>query len=64
MDLDDKQYCIVDMVASTDAYSNSLHIQFDGIVLIVEPTRESTTLVKNYLALAQDTCVAHTIIII
>lgn len=64
MHLRDEDFCIVDMVASTDAFSNSLHIQFDTIVLIVEPTRESTTLVKNYLALAQETGVGNKIIII
>lgn len=45
-------YCIVDMVASTDTFSNSLHLQFDKILLIVEPTKESVDLAKKYLALA------------
>jgi CO dehydrogenase maturation factor len=64
MHLRDEDFCVVDMVASTDAFSNSLHIQFDTIVLIVEPTRESTTLVNNYLELAQETWVDQKILIL
>lgn len=45
--------CIVDMVASTDAFSNTLHAQFDCILLVVEPTKESTNLADLYTKLAK-----------
>ena len=55
MDLKDGNTCVVDMVASTDAFSNTFHVQFDLIVLIVEPTRESVQLVNHYVELAKET---------
>lgn len=64
MELRPHNHCVVDMVASTDAFSNSFHVQFDLIVLITEPTRESIALVKNYLALATETGIQDKILII
>jgi CO dehydrogenase nickel-insertion accessory protein CooC1 len=44
---------VVDMVAGNDAFSNTLHSQFDVIFLVVEPTIESVAMVKNFLSLAE-----------
>jgi len=46
------EWVVVDMVAGTDAFSGSLHIQFDAIFLIVEPTPESTSVFTQYKKLA------------
>lgn len=45
---------ICDMVAGTDAFAYSLHLQFDAIVLIVEPTPESAEVCALYMGLAQE----------
>lgn len=44
---------VCDMVAGTDAFAYSMHLQFDAIVLIAEPTPESTEVCKLYLDLAR-----------
>lgn len=46
------EWVVVDMVAGTDAFSGSLHIQFDAIFLVVEPTPESTSVFTQYKKLA------------
>ena len=43
---------IVDMVAGTDAFSNSLHAQFDALVFVVEPTKRSISILEQYHKLA------------
>ncbi|MFI1991624.1 ATP-binding protein [Actinoplanes sp. NPDC020271] len=45
-------WVVCDMVAGTDAFANSLHAQFDAIVVVVEPTPESTTVARRYHELA------------
>ena len=45
---------ISDMVAGTDAFAYSLHLQFDAIILIAEPTPESVAVCKLYLDLARE----------
>lgn len=45
---------VSDMVAGTDAFAYSLHLQFDAINLIAEPTPESTEVCKLYLELARE----------
>lgn len=45
---------VCDMVAGTDAFAYSLHLQFDAIVLIVEPTPESAEVCALYMGLAQE----------
>jgi len=59
IDFGTDEYCIVDMVASTDAFSNSLHLQFDKMLLITEASRESVDLTKKYLELAKATGVEN-----
>ncbi len=47
------QWLIVDMVAGTDAFSNSLHAQFDHILFVAEPTEESILVWQQYIQLAK-----------
>lgn len=52
--LDDKKsFVVVDMVAGTDAFSNSLHMLFDVIVFVLEPTPESISVYKKYVELSK-----------
>jgi len=44
---------VCDMVAGTDAFAYSMHLQFDAIVLIAEPTPESTEVCRLYVDLAR-----------
>ncbi|GIF08331.1 ATP-binding protein [Actinoplanes siamensis] len=46
-------WVVCDMVAGTDAFANSLHAQFDAIVVVVEPTPESVTVARRYRELAE-----------
>jgi CO dehydrogenase maturation factor len=46
-------WVIADMVAGIDAFSNTLHAQFDLLVLVVEPTQRSISVWEQYYALAQ-----------
>jgi CO dehydrogenase maturation factor len=48
----DGDWVVCDMVAGTDAFANSLHAQFDAIVVVVEPTPESVTVARRYRDLA------------
>ena len=52
-ELSDDQWLVADMVAGTDAFAYSLHLQFDAIVLIIEPTPESAEVYKLYMELAR-----------
>jgi CO dehydrogenase maturation factor len=45
---------VCDMVAGTDAFAYSLHLQFDAIVLIAEPTPESAEVCALYMGLAKE----------
>ncbi len=47
-------HVVCDMVAGTDAFAYSLHLQFDAINLIAEPTPESMEVCKLYLNLARE----------
>jgi CO dehydrogenase maturation factor len=48
------QWIVADMVAGIDAFSNTLHQQFDALFLLVEPTQESISVYKQYTALAKN----------
>ena len=52
--LPDQNHVVCDMVAGTDAFAYSLHLQFDAIILIAEPTPESTQVCSNYMSLARE----------
>lgn len=51
--LNDDEWIVADMVAGIDAFSNTLHKQFDVLFLIVEPTQESVSVYDQYLKLAK-----------
>ena len=50
--LTDGDWVVCDMVAGTDAFANSLHAQFDLIVVVVEPTPEAVSVACRYRDLA------------
>ena len=50
----DNMAVVCDMVAGTDAFAYSLHLQFDAIVLICEPTPESAQVCKMFIDLAAE----------
>ena len=54
-------WVVCDMVAGTDAFANSLHAQFDLIVVVVEPTPESVTVARRYRELAEAAGIADLI---
>lgn len=58
------EWIVVDMVAGIDAFSNTLHQQFDLLVLTVEPTHESVSVYKQYIELAQHAQMENSIIVI
>ncbi len=51
---DENSWVVVDMVAGTDAFSNSLHILFDSIIFVLEPTPESISVYKKYIELSKE----------
>lgn len=52
--LPQNSHVVCDMVAGTDAFAYSLHLQFDAIILIAEPTPESIQVCNNYISLAKE----------
>lgn len=50
--LENDQWIVADMVAGIDAFSNTLHAQFDLIVLIAEPTVEGVSVIEQYKKLS------------
>lgn len=50
----DRYDIVCDMVAGTDAFAYSLHLQFDAIVLIAEPTPESAEVCALFMNLAKE----------
>lgn len=48
------EWLVTDMVAGTDAFSNTLHAQFDAIFLIVEPTPEGIEVYEQYRKLSEE----------
>lgn len=44
---------ITDMVAGIDAFSNTLHKQFDVLMLVIEPNQENILVYEQYLELAK-----------
>lgn len=51
--VDNKGTVIIDMVAGVDAFANTLHAQFDMLVLTVEPTRLGIEVFNQYKRLAE-----------
>lgn len=57
--LKDNEWLVTDMVAGTDAFAGALHIMFDAIFMVVEPTPESVGVFKQFLKLATEADVAE-----
>lgn len=53
LETDEDHWLITDMVAGTDAFSGSLHLLFDAIFLVVEPTPEGVGVFEQYKHLAE-----------
>lgn len=51
---DDNHLLVADMTAGTDAFAGALHAQFDLVCLVVEPTKESVALARDYIELAKE----------
>ncbi|HVZ67253.1 MAG TPA: AAA family ATPase [Patescibacteria group bacterium] len=62
--LGEKEWLVADMVAGTDAFSNTLHAQFDAIVLVIEPTPEGTSVYEQYIKLAKEAGVDENLYVI
>ncbi|BBH67610.1 ATP-binding protein [Actinoplanes sp. OR16] len=57
-------WVVCDMVAGTDAFANSLHAQFDVIVVVAEPTPESVSVARRYAELAEAAGVADVLAVV
>jgi CO dehydrogenase maturation factor len=64
LDPADDGWVVCDMVAGTDAFANSLHAQFDTIVVVAEPTPESVSVARRYRELAAAAGVLDTVAIV
>lgn len=63
--LDDKEGVLVaDMVAGVDAFANTLHAQFDLMVLVVEPTKRGVEVFNQYQSLAQEAGVLDSLFVV
>lgn len=59
-----QEWLVADMVAGTDAFSNTLHAQFDVIVLVVEPTPEGVSVFEQYIGLAKEAGVDANLLVV
>lgn len=64
LDPADDGWVVCDMVAGTDAFANSLHAQFDMIVVVAEPTPESVSVARRYRELAAAAGVADAVAVV
>lgn len=55
---------VTDMVAGVDAFANTLHSQFDMLVLTVEPTKRGVEVYNQYQKLADDADVADLLFVV
>ena len=62
--LDEDEWLVSDMVAGTDAFANTLHAQFDLIVLVVEPTPEGVKVYEQYRELSQEAGVFENVAVV
>lgn len=51
--IDDAGVVVADMVAGVDAFANTMHAQFDLLVLAVEPTKRGIEVFEQYKVLAE-----------
>lgn len=52
--IDARGVAVADMVAGVDAFANTLHAQFDLLVLAVEPTKRGLEVFEQYKKLAEE----------
>jgi len=62
--LEEDEWLVSDMVAGTDAFANTLHTQFDLIVLVVEPTPEGVKVYEQYKELSQEAKVFENVAVV
>ncbi|MDO8571827.1 MAG: ATP-binding protein [bacterium] len=62
--VDNKGTVVTDMVAGVDAFANSLHAQFDMLVLTVEPTNRGVEVFNQYKRLADDAGVSDSLYVV
>jgi len=62
--LQEDEWLVSDMVAGTDAFANTLHAQFDLIVLVVEPTPEGVKVYEQYKELSQEAGVFENVAVV
>lgn len=62
--IDGDEYIVVDMVAGTDAFANTLHAQFDLLVLVIEPTKKGLEVFRQYYDLAKSAGIEKSVVVI
>jgi CO dehydrogenase maturation factor len=62
--VDTKGNLVTDMVAGVDAFANTLHAQFDMLVLAVEPTKRGVEVYNQYQKLAGDAGVGNLLFVV
>lgn len=62
--IDTKGNLVTDMVAGVDAFANTLHAQFDMLVLVVEPTKRGVEVYNQYQKLADDAGVGNLLFVV
>ncbi|MCX8008660.1 MAG: ATP-binding protein [Patescibacteria group bacterium] len=62
--LNHNEWIVADMVAGIDAFSNTLHAQFDTLILVVEPTQESIHVFRQYQELAHSADIHNNLFVI
>lgn len=62
--VDQGAYVVVDMVAGVDAFANTLHAQFDALVLAVEPTQRGVEVFRQYAGLAKSAGVLDRLLVV
>ena len=61
---DTDEVVVTDMVAGVDAFANTLHAQFDLLVLVVEPTKRGLEVFEQYKTLATEADVYKNLFVI
>lgn len=62
--LDNKGVVVTDMVAGVDAFANTLHAQFDMLVLTVEPTSRGLEVFNQYKKLADNAGISELLYVV
>lgn len=62
--VDSSGVVVTDMVAGVDAFANTLHAQFDLLVLTVEPTKRGLEVFEQYRKLAEEAGVYDSLFVI